>query len=126
MQESNATITSATIGLDRGTLLSAWLNLDYGGTCQGFGGYCFDTPIKDKDGKFIRREGVAWGAEYIRRVLEVVGVERWDQLEGRNIRVLREDGWQGKVKAIGHIIKDKWFDPEADLAHLLPKEATDD
>ena len=43
-ESKNAVITSATITSDDHGMLSAWLHLDYGGSGQGFGGYCLYLP----------------------------------------------------------------------------------
>ena len=40
----NAVIKKATITNDDHGLLSAWLDLDYGGSGQGFGGYSLYLP----------------------------------------------------------------------------------
>lgn len=120
MQEYNATIKSTYIRFDRGCL-TLWLDLEYGnGTMQGFGGFHFDRSIRDAlvDD---RREGTAYGTEFIRMVMLTVGVENWDDLKGKNVRVRRRDGYDGFITAIGHITKDRWFNPKIDLEHLREK-----
>lgn len=102
----DATITSATIEIGDHGFLSSFLHLDYGGSGQGFGGYAldrYDTEKKERVGSTIC--GI-----WIRRVLETVGVDNWHKLEGQNIRV-EQDRPFGKILRIGHITKDKWFDP---------------
>lgn len=111
----NAKITSTTLGTEDHGIVSMFVHLDYSGSGQGFGGFCLDTPIEDASGKFLRREGTAWGMEFIMRVLATVGVERWEQLPGKYVRA---DAEWGTVHRIGHITEDKWFDPKVDLAHL--------
>ncbi len=41
------------------------------------------------------------------QLMKVVGVERWEILEGKNIRVKCS---QNKVHAIGNFLKDEWLD----------------
>lgn len=117
----NALIESTMLGFEGHGCMTCNLMLNYGGSVQGFGGYGFDDPIKDPSGKFLRREGCAWGMEFVISILRTVGVERWEDLKGKHIRVRRGPGWGGRVLAIGHIVEDKWFDPERDLAHLKPQ-----
>lgn len=90
----NAKITSAFLGYDDHGILTAFLHLRYvGGTEQGFGGYNFNS-----NGATL----------FIKGVLEAVGVDEWDKLKGKTIRV---DHDMNKVYKIGHIIEDMWYIP---------------
>lgn len=103
----NAVIKSARIDMgDRG-LLTAWLDLDYGGSGQGFGGYALYLP---KSFTHHQLESVA--GHFLFRVMEVAGVERWDRLPGKTVRVRAH---HSAVEAIGHIVKDDWFCPADDF-----------
>lgn len=62
------------------------------------------------------RRGSAYGMEFIRRILLTVGVDRWEDLPGKHVRVRAR---QDRVLAIGHITEDRWFTP-ADLAEQFP------
>ena len=99
----NAVIQSAKFDTERG--LSAWVTLDYGGSGQGFGGWMLGG-------------GEEWATQanyagrFIARVLEVAGVDDWGKLPGRTIRVKSD---RTRVHAIGHIVKDDWFDPAAEF-----------
>lgn len=50
--------------------------------------------------------------EYIMRIMNVVGVERFNDLQDKYIRVATQ-GWGGYVKIIGNLIHDEWFDMES-------------
>lgn len=106
----NAVIESATITSNDRGFLDAWLTLDYGGSGQGFGGYVLYLPKSFDNHKL---ESVA--GHHIFRIMEVAGVGSWDNLKGRTIRV--KGSW-GRIHAIGHIVKDDWFCPEADYKQL--------
>lgn len=108
----NAVITDARFDTERG--LSAWIYLDYGGTGQGFGGWLLYGP------KGWRAHGDAgnYAGHFIWRVLEIAGVDDWSKLKGKTVRA--RGSWD-KVEAIGHPVKDDWFDPAVEFAQL--KEA---
>lgn len=108
MEVKNAVIKSARIDTgDRG-LLTAWLDLDYGGSGQGFGGYALYLPKS-----FSHHELMSCAGHFLFRVMEVAGVERWDQLPGKTVRVVAN---HRGVEKIGHIVKDDWFCPRDDFA----------
>ena len=46
---------------------------------------------------------------YIMRIMDTVGVERFNDLKGKYIRFATK-GWGYSPKIIGNIISDKWFD----------------
>lgn len=113
----NAVIESTTIDDgDRG-LLTAWLMLDYGGSCQGFGGY---TLYLSKHFTHHQdAQSVNYAGHFIYRCMEVCGVQNWDKVKGKTIRVeLDHDGLNGKIIAIGHIVKDDWFNPSEDFKKM--------
>lgn len=102
MEIKNAKIRSTCLTIEDHGILSVWVNLDYGSAGQGFGGYRLDRqPDHPSANDF--------GAFFIRRTLEAVGVERWENLVGAPCRVKAD---HGTVYAIGHFIEDKWFDPQ--------------
>ena len=102
----NAKITDTTLGGSDHGIMSFHLYLDYGGSGQGAGGYCLDTPIH-QGGTFIRRIGTAAGMSLVMEIMKITGVEKWEDLPGKVIRVKAD---QSKVYAIGHYLKDDWLD----------------
>lgn len=99
----NAIIKSAELSSDDYGLLTAWLSLDYGCSGQGFGGYSLYLPSD-----WEHHEIKSFAGHFIWRVMEVCGVTKWSQLPGQTLRVKAD---YSKVYAIGHIIKDDWFEP---------------
>lgn len=110
MEISNAIIKSATITSEESGVLGAWLTLDYGGSGQGFGGFALYFPKSSKNHKMQSLAG-----HFIYRCMEIAGVTKWEDLEGKTIRAKHD--FSG-VKAIGHIIKDDWFCPSEDFAKV--------
>jgi hypothetical protein len=114
IQTRNARIVSTQLGAAGSNVMSVWIHLDFGGSGQAFGGLSLDRY----DPSTRTRVGTAFGCEFVRRVLEVLKVEDWEQLPGTPVRVRAE---HEKVHAIGHFIEDRWFEPGKDLAFLLEK-----
>ena len=112
IETKNAIIESAVITTADHGFLDCWVNLDYGGEGQGFGGYVLYLPDSFSNHKL---ESVA--GHFIFRVMEIAGVEKWHDLKGKTVRVKCE---HNKVHAIGHIVKDDWFDPSEDFKKVQP------
>lgn len=104
----NAVITSATLRQERGFILDSWVTVDYGGSAQGFGGFALYIS---KEGSHHNVQSPA--GHWFWRVMEIAGVEDWARVVGKAIRCRIEGG---RIVAIGHIIKDDWFDPAAEFA----------
>lgn len=112
----NALITGADILYENGWLtFRIWLK--YGAGAQGFGGYVFchkDTPVDRPD----------YGAvAAMNQILQTVGVESWATLKGAYCRV---ESSFSRVRSIGHILKEKWFDVEAHFKAACKRRETAD
>ena len=92
METKNAVITTARIFIEDHGILTCFIDLDYGDSRQGFGGY-------------DNRENLAL---FVSEILKVVGVNNWSDLPGKTIRVV---GTHSKIESIGHIVKDIFFTP---------------
>jgi hypothetical protein len=114
IEVKNAIIESVSItNADYG--LTIWLILDYGGSGQGFGGYSLYST------KHNTHFNTQWNVcgHFIQRVMEIVGVEEWNEIPGKTIRVKAN---QHGVQAIGHIINDDWFDSKKEFALHVREE----
>lgn len=90
MRQDIAKITGTMLGYEDHGILTCMLTVEYGGgSGQGIGGYCLDTPVKD-DGRFVCRVGTAYGMEFVARVLRACGVDKWEDVKGRTIYVLQD------------------------------------
>lgn len=103
IKEENCIISSVFLGYEEHGIFTFTLVLEGNGWAQGAGQYCLDRLIKKKDNK---RVGTAGGLTCIMRILDVLDVDSWEKLKGKNIRC-RRDSW--KVHEIGHLIKEKWL-----------------
>lgn len=103
----NAEIKSVTISMADHGCLTFGLNLLGDGWGVMFGGYCIGHGyLGAKEFKVESGDGL----EAIMRIMDTVGVDRWEDLEGKYIRVISQDGWGSGIKKIGNMIKDQWFD----------------
>ncbi len=112
MEEKNAIVESVSIDDGERGLLTAWLNLNYGGSGQGFGGFTLYLP---KDYHHFTNKG-DFAGHFIFRCMEIAGVNKWQDIKGKTVRV-RSNGQL--IEEIGHIIKDDWFNPSKDFEKML-------
>lgn len=106
----NAKITSVSITMADHGHLCYWIMLDGGVWGCGFGGYAIGTGwlgAKNSDFKAETGDGLV----AMMRIMNVVGVSNWEDLEGQFVRVaIPDNNWGGSIHIIGNILNDKWFD----------------
>lgn len=106
----NAIIKGVSLNIERG-ILTGWIELDYGGSGQSFGGYVLHMPDNDENQKNKNN----YAGHFIMRCIQIGGVQRWEDLKGKTIRVISDND---KIYAIGHIVINDWFDIEVDFKKL--------
>jgi len=108
IETKNAIIESASISIDENGFLACPLMLDYGKTTQ----QCFGTLVLYLPKSFSHHSTMTPAGHLIYRVMEIAGVTKWDDLPGKTIRVKTE---HTGIHAIGHIVKEDWFNPSEDF-----------
>ena len=109
LQYKNAVIKSVDITNGDHNCLSVWIFLNYGGSEQGFGGYSLYNISSG-----FRKDASNKTGHFINRVFEIAGVDKWDRLVGKSIRVISNE--MDDIIAVGHIVHDDWFYPRVDFA----------
>lgn len=103
----NAKIKNVDLSMADHGCLSLSMALEGKGWGVVYGGYCIGKGYLGAN-EFT---GYEKGIEYIMRIMDVVGVECFNDMKEKYIRVATL-GWGDPVKIIGNIIEDKWFDSE--------------
>lgn len=101
----NAQIKSVDLSNDGG-IFSLAMALEGNGWGVVYGGRVIG---KSYDNEITSSEN---GIEYIMRIMDVVGVSRFNDMKGKYVRVALK-GWGDSVEIIGNIIENKWFDQKA-------------
>lgn len=104
----NALITNVDLSMADHGCLELAMTLEGGGWGVVYGGYCLGKGYLGADDDFF--SGSAPGMEYLIRIMDTVGVEKFQDLKGKYVHVATKRG--DPVKIIGNIINDKWFDAE--------------
>ena len=110
----NAIIKSTMLGREDHGIMTFMIFVEFDKcvTC-GVGGYMLDEYDKESN----KRVFFFFSMETISKVLDVVGVDRWEALPGKYIRIV-DNGWGSTINKIGNIIEDKWFDLRKFLERL--------
>lgn len=117
----NAKIKHATLSMADHGCLTYGLTLDGGGIGCVYGGIVLGKGyLGAKEFK-----GTAMGLEAMMRIMDVVGVERWEDLTGKYVRFVNP-GWGGTVDIIGNIIEDKWFNQREFFKELREETEADE
>lgn len=110
MEIKNAKIRSTMLGREDHGIMTFMIYIDADGFICGVGGYCLD-------------EFNAESMEVISKILEVVGVDKWEDLPGKYIRV-EYNGLGSTVTKIGNIIDEKWLDLEEFFGKVVERYGT--
>ena len=98
----NAQITDVSLEINDHCCLTFSITLKGSGWGASFGGY----NLAFFNGTTFK--GSEKGLEALARIMNVVGVSKWEDIKGHYVRAKQEDRL---VVGIGNIIKDKWFEP---------------
>lgn len=105
MEIKNAQITDTFLGReDHGIMTFSICVRFYNCVHCGIGGYALDEY--DKETK--TRVFCAKSMEVISRILDVVGVDKWEHLKGKYIRI-KDPGWGKTIDEFGNLMEDKWL-----------------
>ena len=108
MKIENMKITKVSLTMADHGCLTFDIFVDGGGWSCAIGGYRIGYGHLGAS-EFVAENG--YGLEAMMRIMDVVGVDRWENLVGKYCRV-KSDGWGSTIKVIGNIVEDKWFDLE--------------
>lgn len=98
----NVKIIKTFLGREDHGILTCYLTVVGDGFGVSIGGYCLDKYDEHK------KKRVA-SFELIDRILEVVGVSTWEELQGKYIRI-KSNGFGGRITKIGNLLKEDWLD----------------
>ena len=104
MEIKNAKIRSTMFGREDHGIMTFMIFVEFDPCTCGVGGYAIDQYDKNTKSRVF----TASGLEAISKILEVVGVDTWEQLPGKYIRI-KDNGWGSTIDEIGNLMEDKWF-----------------
>lgn len=104
MEIKNARITSTMFGREDHGILTFMIFVEFNGAGCGIGGYALDMYDCEKKSRVYTEKGL----EAISKILEVVGVNNWEDLSGKYIRI-KDNGWGSTIDEIGNLMTEKWF-----------------
>ena len=112
MTIENAKITYVSLTMKDHGVLTFWVGLEGNGWGCSRGGFVIGHGyLGAKEFKAERGDGL----EAMMKIMDTVGVESWEDLQGKYVRVELGKFSDG-VHAIGNLIKDKWFDVKSFFA----------
>lgn len=104
MEIKNAKIIRTMLGREDHGIMTFMIYVEFGCCGCGVGGYAIDGY----DRELKTRVFTAKGMEAISKILEVVGVDTWEELPGKYIRI-KDNCWGTTIDDIGNLMEDKWF-----------------
>jgi len=104
----NAKITNVDLSMADHGVLTLCMSLEGCGWGCVYGGYVLGKGYVGAK----EFEGSPKGMESIMRIMDIVGVDNFKDMEGKIIRVAIK-GWRDTIKIIGNVLLNKWFDAES-------------
>lgn len=113
----NARIAEVSLSMaDHGCLVFG-ICVKGGGWGCNIGGWAIGHGYRNAD--YFDSTGA--GLVAMMKIMDVVGVEKWEDLRGKYIRV-DSDGWGSTIHKIGNILKDDWFDIQEFFKNAKPND----
>lgn len=104
----NAKIVSTMLGREDHGIMTFMLHIKFdSGTHCGIGGYVLDEYDPVNKVRIFKPKSM----KVISKILDVVGVNSWEELSGQYIR-FEDNGWGSRITKIGNFMEDKWLDFE--------------
>ena len=110
---SNAQITSVNLSMTDHGCCALSMALDGNGWGCVYGGYVLGHGYLGANDDVF--DGSSAGMESIIRIMDIVGVDKFNGMNGKIIRAATK-GWGDAIKIIGNVLEDKWFDIESFFA----------
>ena len=117
MEIRNAKITSTMLGREDHGILTFMVFVEFGCSGCGIGGYAIDQYDRGTGKRVFSGNGL----EAISKILETVGVDKWEDLPNKYIRI-KDNGWGSTIDEIGNLMEDKWFNIREFFANNNKKE----
>lgn len=115
--ERNARIESTSIGNCGTPIMTLYLHLRFSDGGQAAGGYTLDAPPEIKCAGAERKPTALTGA-LIKKIIDIVGVQRWEDLPGQYVVTRREGNF---IVGIRNILGGEWLMFEEFLQKELDK-----
>ena len=103
----NAKIESVDLDMSDHGCITLRMVISGGGWGTIYGGYCLGHGYLGADEFDSNKDAMV----YIMKIMDTVGVSRFNDLAGKYVRVAEGPG--RIIKIIGNVIKDQWFDAES-------------
>lgn len=101
----NMQITETSLTMKDHGCLTFWIHLKGCSIGGSIGGYCIGHGYLGAK----HFDGSPNGLEAMARIMDTVGVDTWEDLPGKYIRI-KDPGLGGTITKIGNLIENKWFD----------------
>ena len=106
----NAKITGVDLSMADHGCMTLSMTLEGAGWGCVYGGYVLGKGYIGAKPEFFEADGN--GMVYLMRIMDIIESDTFNGMKGEYIRIATK-GWGDRVRIIGHITKDKWFDAES-------------